>query len=387
MLRRLAAVTASTAIGLLGPTVPVAHADAPPVVEPAGLEPAGLNPAGLDPAVVNLATNPGFEIPTLPLADYGSIPGWNCGAGEATVTADAHSGSAALSVTPAGAASPGQCGQTVSVRPDTTYTLSAWVNGSYVFLGATGTGHDVPPAWTASTDGGWQQLTTSFTTGADTSSVQLYLHGWYNQGGYRADDVELDGPAVDPARATWNVPTTDRVVFFTIDDGWYRTPEAARFIADHQLPITAFPLPMPSGFQPDYFQQVTAVPGSSVQDHTVSHRDLTTLSPAEQQAEICSARDIDQRIYGSTPTVFRPPYFAYNAATLQAAANCGLRTVLTATADFSFGASTVYRGGLLQPGDVVIMHFTDTLAADLQRALDAANAAGLRPAGLITYLH
>ncbi|TQF07211.1 polysaccharide deacetylase family protein [Kitasatospora acidiphila] len=105
------------------------------------------------------------------------------------------------------------------------------------------------------------------------------MHGWYGQGGYRADDVQLIGPAPDPAGATWNVPTGDKVVFFTVDDGWYRTPEAARFIADHRLPITAFPLPMPSELQPDYFRQVTAVPGSSIQDHTVSHRDLTTLSP------------------------------------------------------------------------------------------------------------
>ncbi|MFE9425586.1 polysaccharide deacetylase family protein [Kitasatospora sp. NPDC006697] len=199
--------------------------------------------------------------------------------------------------------------------------------------------------------------------------------------------MELDGPAPDPARATWSVPTSDQVVFFTIDDGWYRTPEAARFIAANELPITAFPLPMPSGFQPDYFRQVTAVPGSSIQDHTVSHRDLTTLSPAEQQAEICGARDFDLKTYGVAPTIFRPPYFAYNAATLQAAADCGMRTVLTATADFTSGASNVYHGGRLLPGDVVIMHFTDTLASDLQRALTAARAAGLKPAGITDYLH
>ncbi len=366
-LRRLAAVAASAALGVLTMAAPAAHADAAPVV--------------------NLATNPGFEIPTLPLADWGSIPGWNCGTGEAAISSDAHSGSSALAVTPAGVNSTGECGQSVSVRPSTTYTLSAWVRGSYVYLGATGTGHDVPPAWTATTGGGWQQLTTSFTTGENVSSVHLYLHGWYGQGAFSADDVQLNGPAPAPAWATWNVPTSDKVVFFTIDDGWYRTPEAAQFIADHHLPVTIFPLPMPTGFDPAYFQRVVSVPGSTFGDHTVSHRDLTTLSPAEQQAEICSARDVDQRTYGVTPTVFRPPYFAFNADTLQAAANCGMHTVLTATADYTSGAANVYHGGPLQPGDVVIMHFTDTLASDLQRALAAADAAGLKPAALVDYLH
>lgn len=369
--RRMSACAATAALSVLGLAAPAAHADGGPAVS--------ATPA------VNLATNPGFEIPTLPLADYGSIPGWNCGRPRPASTA-AHSGGSALAVTPANADSTGECSQTVSVRPSSTYTLSAWVHGSYVFLGATGTGHDVPPAWTGGTGDGWQLLTTSFTTGAADTSVRLALHGWYGQGAFTADDVQLSGPAPEPAHATWNVPTDDKVVFFTIDDGWQATPEAARFIADHQLPITAFPLPMPSGWNADYFKSVTAVPGSSVQDHTVSHRDLTTLSAAEQQAEICSARDTDLRLYGTAPTIFRPPYLTWNADTLQAAANCGIRTVLTATADFSWGASNVYRGGALQPGDVVLMHFTDTLATDLQRALTAAQAAGLKPAGVTDYL-
>ena len=369
-MRRLAACAASAALTLLGLATPAAQAatDAVPTV--------------------NLATNPGFEIPTLPLADWGSVPGWSCGAGEALVsTGQAHDGPSALAVTPANGDSTGECAQTVSVLPNTAYTASAWVRGSYVFLGATGTGRDVAPSWTATTNGGWQKLTTTFTTGATATAVRLYLHGWYGQGPFSADDVRVDGPAPAPARATWNAPTTDKVVFFTIDDGWQRTPEAAQFIADHKLPVTAFALPMPSGFEPDYFKRVTAAPGSSIQNHSVSHRDLSTLPLAEQQAEICDARDADARIYGTSTTIFRPPYLTWNADTLQAAANCGIHTVLTATADFSWGASDVWHGGPLQAGDVVLMHFTDTLAADLERALTAAEAAGLKPAALTDYLH
>ncbi|WP_073809010.1 polysaccharide deacetylase family protein [Kitasatospora sp. CB01950] len=369
--RRLAAVAAATVLAALG-TVPAAHADAPA---------APRTPA------VDLATNPGFEIPTLPLADWGSIPGWHCAAGEGAVTTAARTGGSALAVTPASADSTGQCTQTLAVRPGTTYTYRAWVHGSYAFIGATGTGHDVPPAWTASTGGGWQQLSTTFTTGANTTSVQLYVHGWYGQGPITVDDVDVTGDTPTPAYATWNAPTSDKVVFLTVDDGWFRTPEAAQLIADRKLPITAFPLPMPEGFEPDYFSRITAAPGSSIQDHTVSHRDLTTLSPAEQQAEICDARDAVAARYGTTPTILRPPYFTFDATTQQAAANCGIKYLLTATADFTSGAANVYHGGPLQPGDVIIMHFTDTLASDLQRALDAAREAGLTPAALGDYLH
>ncbi|MFJ1702794.1 polysaccharide deacetylase family protein [Kitasatospora sp. NPDC088346] len=373
-LRRVAACAAAAALAVLGLAAPAA-----PAVPATGTAPV------TDP-VTNLATNPGFEIPTLPLADPGSVPGWTCGPAEAVLTTAAHAGSSALAVTPSAADSTGECSQTVSVRPGSHYALSAWVRGSYVFLGATGTGHDDAPAWTAGTGDGWHRLTTGFTTGAGTTSVRLHLHGWYGQGAFAADDVELTGAAPAPAVATWNVPTEDRVVFLTVDDGWQPTDEAARLIADRRLPVTVFPLPMAAGNQPGYFRRVTAAPGSSIQDHSVSHRDLSTLPAAEQQAEICDARDAQVRRFGTAPTVFRPPYLAWNADTLRAAAACGIRYVLTATADFSWGRSTVYHGGALLPGDVVLLHFTDSLADDLRRALDAAEAAGLRPAGLVDHL-
>ncbi|WP_223243750.1 polysaccharide deacetylase family protein [Streptomyces sp. CBMA156] len=370
----------ATAAALLGGlAAPAASADAPP---------AGGAGAGSAPTV-NLATNPGFELPSPELADWGSIPGWSCtgGPAEATVTTTApHAGGSALTVTPANAESTGECAQTVAVQPGTTYTASAWVRGNFVYLGATGTGKDVAPAWTETTRGGWQRLTTRFTTGPNARSIRLYVHGWYQQGPFSVDDVRVDGPAPAPAVAAGSVPTTDKVVFLTVDDGWQRTPEAEQFIADHRLPITAFPLPMPAATDPAFFKRVTAVPGSSVQNHSVSHADLSQLPLERQQVEICDARDSLTRLFGTAPTFFRPPYFTWNADTLQAAANCGIRTVLTADADFSWGAGNIWHPGLLQPGDVVLMHWTDTLASDLQRALAAADAAGLKPAGLVDYL-
>ncbi|MEU1420336.1 polysaccharide deacetylase family protein [Kitasatospora sp. NPDC005751] len=381
MSSRLSALAACTLLAVCGLAAP-ASASTSTSADSAG-------PAGAAAPAVNLATNPGFEIPASSLADWGSVPGWRCtgGPAEASATTTApHSGGSALAVTPANDDSNGECAQTVSVRPGTTYTASAWVRGAFVHLGVTGTGRDVAPAWTATTNGGWQKLTTRFTTGPDARTVRLYVHGWYQQGPFAVDDVRVDGPAPAPATAAGSVPTSDRVVFFTVDDGWQRTPEAERFIADHQLPITAFPLPMPAATDPDFFRRVTAVPGSSIQDHSVSHPDLTTLSPAEQQVEICDARDAQVRTFGTAPTVFRPPFFAWNADTLQAAANCGIQHVLTADADFSWGASNIWHEGTLSPGDVVLMHWTDTLAGDLQRALAAAATAGLKPAGLASYL-
>lgn len=82
-----------------------------------------------------------------------------------------------------------QCDQTVAVRPNTTYSLSGWVRGSYVYLGVNGG----TSTWTTSPSR-YSPLTVSFTTGASQNSATIYVHGWYAQGRYYADDITLNGP-------------------------------------------------------------------------------------------------------------------------------------------------------------------------------------------------
>ncbi len=135
-------------------------------------------------ADVNNAKNPGFE---------SGLSNWTCSAGSGTtVSSPVHGGAAALKATPAGQDN-AQCTQTVAVRPNSTYTLSAWVQGGYAYLGATGTGTTDVSTWTPDSTT-WKQLTTTFTTGAATTSVTVYLHGWYGQAAYYADDVSVYGP-------------------------------------------------------------------------------------------------------------------------------------------------------------------------------------------------
>ncbi|MFF3159224.1 chitinase [Streptomyces sp. NPDC057910] len=136
-------------------------------------------------ADVNNAKNAGFE---------SGLGNWSCSAGSgATVSSPVHGGTAALKATPSGSDT-AQCSQTVAVKPNSTYTLSAWVQGSYVYLGASGTGTTDVSTWTPGTGSGYSQLSTSFKTGSSTTSVQIYTHGWYGQPAYYADDFSVFGP-------------------------------------------------------------------------------------------------------------------------------------------------------------------------------------------------
>lgn len=135
-------------------------------------------------STTQLLVNPGFE--------SGSLSGWSCSTADKVVTGPVSSGSYALSGTPVGSDF-AQCAQTVTVLPNSTYTLTGKVEGSYVYLGATGTGVSASN-WTPSATS-WQTLSTSFTTGASTTSVQVYVHGWYGQPTFTADDLSLVGAA------------------------------------------------------------------------------------------------------------------------------------------------------------------------------------------------
>ncbi|MFG3532058.1 chitinase [Streptomyces sp. NPDC047917] len=140
-------------------------------------------------ADTDLARNGGFE---------SGLDGWNCtGSSGAVVSAPAHNGTSALKATPAGADN-AKCSQQVAVQPDSAYTLSAWVQGSYVYLGAEGTGTTDVSTWTQSS-ADWKQLTTTFRTGPSTTRVTVYTHGWFGTPAYYADDLTLVGPGGAPA--------------------------------------------------------------------------------------------------------------------------------------------------------------------------------------------
>jgi len=128
------------------------------------------------PAGGNLVSNPGFET--------GSLSNWSCNSGDAVVSSPVHSGSYALEIVPTGATT-GECDQTLTVQANHSYTLSAYVDGPYAYLGV----QNGTSTWTSSSS--YTKLSVTFTTGASQTSITIYLHGWYAQGNVYVDDFLL----------------------------------------------------------------------------------------------------------------------------------------------------------------------------------------------------
>ncbi|MFE0020650.1 glycosyl hydrolase family 18 protein [Amycolatopsis sp. NPDC059021] len=121
--------------------------------------------------------NAGFE--------SGALSPWTAVAGDAIVSSPVHSGSHALQAAATGS-STGEASQNLTLAPNHAYTLKAWVQGSFAYLGVRGGA--TASAWTSST--GWTQLSVPFTTGA-SGAVTVYVHGWYGQGNVYADDFTV----------------------------------------------------------------------------------------------------------------------------------------------------------------------------------------------------
>jgi chitinase len=152
----------------------------PPPPPPSPTPTAGGTPSPPPPGS-GLVANPGFET--------GNLSGWSCSANDSVVSSPVHGGAHALAAA-ASNADTAQCSQAIAVRPSTTYTLSAWVLGAYAFIGVSGTGTSDGSNFTPSATS-YQRLATTFTTGASTTSVTIFVHGWYGQGTVNADDVSV----------------------------------------------------------------------------------------------------------------------------------------------------------------------------------------------------
>ena len=117
--------------------------------------------------------------------ETGSLSPWTAQSGDSVESTTVHSGKYALEVA-ATASATGEADQSVTLQPNTSYTLSGWVQGDYAFIGVSGGA--TTDTWTSSSS--WSQLSLNFTTGS-SGAVTVYIHGWYGQGTVYADDFTL----------------------------------------------------------------------------------------------------------------------------------------------------------------------------------------------------
>ncbi len=182
------------------------------------------------------------------------------------------------------------------------------------------------------------------------------------------------------------VPTEQKVVFLTIDDGAVKRGSDLSLLEKHGIKASLFLAHNFIAGEPDFYRQYIEA-GHLVENHTMSH-DLgfIQLGYAEQKAEICGMADFAQQHYGRRPVFIRPPGGPYTNATRQAAAECGMKAVVDWEAKANARGMDYQVGAGLRPGDIVLMHFRPEFPDDLAAFIAAKDAAGLKVVLLEDYL-
>lgn len=196
----------------------------------------------------------------------------------------------------------------------------------------------------------------------------------------------------------WSLPrdfslhTHKRIFFLTIDDGYGRTGGALQYVRQHKIPVTVFLTNAAIQGHASYYRKITRF-GGSVQNHTMTHKSFTSSS-VNLKREICQTQRNYRRVFGSAPTLLRPPYG--NGGYLdtptsvwkrisQTAAGCGVQHVVMWDAVVANGKNQFVRGKLRR-GDIMLAHFGPRLETDLRAVMAAARHAGLKPAILTDFL-
>ncbi|WP_414496858.1 polysaccharide deacetylase family protein [Streptomyces sp. CRN 30] len=207
------------------------------------------------------------------------------------------------------------------------------------------------------------------------------------------DGFEVDGhTARDLPPVFTTIPTEEKIVFLTIDDGGEKDRRFLKMMSDLKVPYTAFLSDYLVKEDYGYFKAMQAR-GVTLDNHTLHHPYLPGLSYAEQKREICGMQKVIEKHYGKRPALFRPPFGNYNEDTLVAAKSCGVthvplwnEEVFVDHWDYREWDREIHRG------DIVLTHFRGeedwdgTMPDMVRRFLDKVTAEGYAVARLEDYL-
>ena len=190
-----------------------------------------------------------------------------------------------------------------------------------------------------------------------------------------------DGYVID------HVATEEPVVFLTVDDGSHLSRETNQYIRNLRIPITTFALPEQINRHRRRFVNLLRQTGMTFENHSQTHRIVSAMNYEDQRAEICAGNREVERVIRRRPAFFRPPGGGWNSDTVRAAKSCGLSRIVLWNVMADDGRIIRADGGTgLRRGDIVLLHYLDSLPASLEVVMREASLAGLRFALLRDHL-
>ncbi|ACZ31315.1 polysaccharide deacetylase [Xylanimonas cellulosilytica DSM 15894] len=203
--------------------------------------------------------------------------------------------------------------------------------------------------------------------------------------GQGADAVEIPVTTL-PTRVQEATPGAfddPRTVHLTFDDGpGAHTEKILDILADRGVHATFYVIGERAQRYPDTVRRILAE-GHRLGNHSLTHADLTTLTPEQVAAELATTQEILTEITGVRPTAFRPPFGAVDDVVRAVAEAESLSIDLwdVDPEDWRGPGAAVVRDRVLdaaRPGSVVLLHVLRQGTVDaLPQIIDRLRADGL----------
>ncbi|AKJ08596.1 polysaccharide/chitin/xylan deacetylase [Streptomyces incarnatus] len=170
-------------------------------------------------------------------------------------------------------------------------------------------------------------------------------------------DKPIKLSATGPVPVFAHVPTSQKVVFITVDDGQEKDPKFIEMMRDLKIPITMFLMNDAIKSDYGYFKPLQAM-GNHIQNHTLHHPAMNTIPLLRQKQEVCGDQKILTQKFGTAPLLFRPPYGAYDNNTRIAVGECGPRAIVWWRESMQVRDMQYQKPDKkLRPGDIILAHF------------------------------
>jgi polysaccharide deacetylase family sporulation protein PdaB len=166
---------------------------------------------------------------------------------------------------------------------------------------------------------------------------------------------------VDIPSAIRKVPTTDKVVALTFDDGPLNgtTPEILHILKNKNVKATFFVVGERVKKFPKLVQQEIAE-GHEIGSHTYSHPQLPLLTKTEIEEELSKTEESISQL-APKPTLFRPPGGKYSNAIVKLAQDKGYTIILWSIDPYDWRSPPVGKIvdsvlNNIKPGSIILLH-------------------------------